>query len=64
MLLDDVMSELDQTRRRALIDVLHAGAGQAIITTTDVEHIPDAGRGELSFVAVSDGRILHEVAAA
>jgi DNA replication and repair protein RecF len=64
MLLDDVMSELDQTRRRALIDVLHAGAGQAIITTTDVEHVPDAGRGELSLVAVSNGRILHEAAAA
>ena len=64
MLLDDVMSELDQIRRRALIDVLHAGAGQAIITTTDVGHVPDAGRGELSLVAVSDGRILHEAVAA
>ena len=64
MLLDDVMSELDQGRRRALIDVLHAGAGQAIITTTDVEHVPGSGRGAVTLVAVSDGRILHEAAAA
>lgn len=64
MLLDDVMSELDHERRRALIEVLRASAGQAIITTTDVEHVPGADRGEVSLLAVSDGRILHEVAAA
>jgi DNA replication and repair protein RecF len=64
MLLDDVMSELDQTRRRALVDVLHAGAGQAIITTTDAEHVPGAARGDVSLVAVSEGRIVHEAAAA
>jgi DNA replication and repair protein RecF len=34
LLLDDVMSELDATRRRALLDAL-AGAAQAIVTTTD-----------------------------
>jgi DNA replication and repair protein RecF len=64
MLLDDVMSELDHDRRRALIEVLRAGAGQAIITTTDVEHVPGADRGDVSLLAVSDGRLLHEVAAA
>jgi DNA replication and repair protein RecF len=64
MLLDDVMSELDHDRRRALVDVLHAGAGQAIITTTDVEHVPAADRGDVSLLAVSDGRVLHEAAAA
>jgi DNA replication and repair protein RecF len=64
MLLDDVMSELDRDRRRALIDVLRAGAGQAIITTTDVEHVPGADRGDVSLLAVADGRLLHEAAAA
>ena len=64
MLLDDVMSELDHERRRALIDVLRAGDGQAIITTTDVEHVPGADRGDVSLLAVSDGRLLHEAAAA
>ena len=34
LLLDDVMSELDETRRRTLLDVL-AGVDQAIVTTTD-----------------------------
>jgi DNA replication and repair protein RecF len=34
LLLDDVMSELDSARRRALLDVL-AGVAQAIVTTTD-----------------------------
>jgi DNA replication and repair protein RecF len=64
MLLDDVMSELDQGRRRALVDVLRAGGGQAIVTTTDVEHVPGAARGDVSLVAVSEGTILGEAAAA
>ncbi|MDQ6803791.1 MAG: DNA replication and repair protein RecF [Actinomycetota bacterium] len=64
MLLDDVMSELDHQRRRALVEVLRAGAGQAIITTTDVEHVPGANSDDVSLVAVSDGRLLHEAAAA
>jgi DNA replication and repair protein RecF len=64
MLLDDVMSELDHDRRRALIDVLRAGAGQAVITTTDVEHVPGADHGDVSLIAVSDGRVLQEAAAA
>jgi DNA replication and repair protein RecF len=64
MLLDDVMSELDHERRRALIEVLRAGAGQAIITTTDVEHVPGADGEEMSLLAVSEGRLLHEAAAA
>jgi DNA replication and repair protein RecF len=34
LLLDDVMSELDETRRRALLDAL-AGVDQALVTTTD-----------------------------
>ena len=34
LLLDDVMSELDATRRHTLLDAL-AGADQAIVTTTD-----------------------------
>jgi DNA replication and repair protein RecF len=64
MLLDDVMSELDHERRQALIDVLRATDGQAVITTTDVEHVPGADRGEVALIAVSDGRLLHEAAAA
>jgi DNA replication and repair protein RecF len=34
LLLDDVMSELDEVRRHALLDAL-AGVDQALVTTTD-----------------------------
>src|SRR3954470_16315092 len=39
MLLDDVMSELDATRRARLADLVRAG-GQTLITTTDADHVP------------------------
>lgn len=39
MLLDDVMSELDAARRGLLADLLRSG-GQALVTATDVDHIP------------------------
>ena len=41
MLLDDVMSELDSARRERLVELLAAG-GQAVITTTDLDHVPGA----------------------
>lgn len=37
LLLDDVMSELDEPRRRALMGLLRAG-GQVVIATTDLHH--------------------------
>lgn len=40
MLLDDVMSELDESRRRRLVDRLLAG-GQSVITAAEGELIPD-----------------------
>ena len=42
MLLDDVMSELDAARRGLLAELLGAG-GQAVVTTTDADHVPGAG---------------------
>ena len=42
MLLDDVMSELDLTRRRALVELLRGTGGQSVITATDLEQIPGA----------------------
>ena len=39
MLLDDVMSELDAVRRELLADLLRA-EGQAVLTTTDLDHVP------------------------
>lgn len=46
LLLDDVMSELDERRRQALQECI-AGASQAVLTTTEEAHIPDAGRETL-----------------
>jgi DNA replication and repair protein RecF len=58
MLLDDVMSELDRDRRQALVDLLRASAGQSVITTTDVEHVPGGDDDDVTHVAVSGGRLL------
>jgi len=63
MLLDDVMSELDPDRRERLVALLAAG-GQSVITTTDLDHVPATGAIEVTRVAVSDGAILQEAAAA
>jgi DNA replication and repair protein RecF len=61
MLLDDVMSELDRSRREALVDLLRRGAGQAVITTTDPEHVPGSDAADVTRIVVSAGRILEEV---
>lgn len=57
MLLDDVMSELDRDRRRALVDVLRSSPGQSVITATDLEHVPGGGDADVVQVAVSGGRL-------
>jgi DNA replication and repair protein RecF len=61
MLLDDVMSELDADRRGRLIERLRAG-GQAVITTTDLAHVPDAEEPGVERLAIADGAVLAEVA--
>jgi DNA replication and repair protein RecF len=64
MLLDDVMSELDGRRRRALVDLLRAGGGQSVITATDLEQVPGSDEPDVHRIAVSaDGRLLQPVAA-
>jgi DNA replication and repair protein RecF len=56
MLLDDVMSELDSTRRQRLADLVRAG-GQTVITTTDVDHVPGAEDPGTAVVEVLDGTL-------
>jgi DNA replication and repair protein RecF len=63
MLLDDVMSELDSERRRHLAGELVA-AGQSVIATTDVAHVPGAGEAHVRRLRVSAGTILQEARAA
>jgi DNA replication and repair protein RecF len=62
VLLDDVMSELDRERRERL--VVRLEGGQALVTTTDVEHVPGAGGAEVTRVAVVEGEARNEFAAA
>ncbi len=64
MLLDDVMSELDGNRRQSLVELLRRTAGQSIITTTDVDHVPGARGGDVSLLGVRMGHILSEAVAA
>jgi DNA replication and repair protein RecF len=61
MLLDDVMSELDADRRGRLVERLRAG-GQAVITTTDLAHVPDAEDSGVERIAIVDGAVLAEAA--
>jgi DNA replication and repair protein RecF len=57
MLLDDVMSELDVHRRQALIHLLQQTDGQAVITATDLEHIPGADGPETTRIMVASGEL-------
>jgi DNA replication and repair protein RecF len=63
MLLDDVMSELDPDRRAMLADLLR-GAGQSVITTTDLAHVPGAEAAGVTRLAVAGGTVLRDAAAA
>src|SRR5579875_2761542 len=63
MLLDDVMSELDRDRRAALVEMLAEGGGQALITTTDLDHVPGVFAAGVARIAVQDGRLSEDVTA-
>ena len=63
MLLDDVMSELDRDRRTALVELLAEDGGQALITTTDLDHVPGVFAPGVARIAVDDGRIAVELTA-
>jgi DNA replication and repair protein RecF len=56
MLLDDVMSELDAGRRERLADLVRAG-GQALITTTDAEHVPGARDEDVALFHAAAGQV-------
>jgi DNA replication and repair protein RecF len=56
MLLDDVMSELDHERRELLAGLLRSD-GQAVITTTEPEHVPGTALAGGELVRVENGTI-------
>jgi DNA replication and repair protein RecF len=57
LLLDDVLSELDEHRRRFLMRTLDDGAEQAIITTTDLHTIPQTLLQRCQLWQVEMGRL-------
>jgi DNA replication and repair protein RecF len=63
MLLDDVMSELDATRREMLSEELRS-CGQSVVATTDLAHVPGSGEGRVTRLRISPGAILQEALAA
>ncbi|MCJ7621168.1 MAG: DNA replication and repair protein RecF, partial [Anaerolineae bacterium] len=56
LLLDDVMSELDEERRQYLMDAVH-GDQQVIITTTDLDSFAPAFLRQATVWRVQEGRI-------
>ena len=56
MLLDDVMSELDDLRRELLSDLLRA-TGQALVATTDLDHVPGAREADVTIIEVAGGTV-------
>ncbi len=62
LLLDDVMSELDSDRRAQLVARV-GNAGQTVITTTDLAHVPDADADGVARLAVSGGAVRAEALA-
>src|SRR4051795_13543654 len=62
MLLDDVMSELDATRRERLAELLRE-RGQSLVTTTDADHVPGASSSDVSVTSVLDGTLTQTGAA-
>jgi DNA replication and repair protein RecF len=60
MLLDDVMSELDATRRERLAALVRV-EGQAVITTTDADHVPGSDAADVELIAVSAGTAVRDV---
>jgi DNA replication and repair protein RecF len=62
MLLDDVMSELDASRRELLADLLRSG-GQAVITATELEHVPGSALSDGGLVRVESGTLQRQTRA-
>lgn len=56
ILLDDVMSELDATRRALLVDRVRS-LGQVLVTATELEHVPDQSAVDC-VIAVKDGTVV------
>jgi DNA replication and repair protein RecF len=61
LLLDDVMSELDGTRRERLSALLRGG-GQAVVSATELAHVPGAEEPGVARLAIAEGHVLQAAA--
>ncbi|HEY2604082.1 MAG TPA: DNA replication/repair protein RecF [Thermoleophilaceae bacterium] len=59
MLLDDVMSELDASRRERLVELVRSG-GQAVVAATEPEHVPGAREADVELLFVNEGAVAVE----
>jgi DNA replication and repair protein RecF len=59
MLLDDVMSELDSTRRGRLVALLAGDGGRSVITATELDQVPGSRGGGMARATVSEGAVLE-----
>ena len=57
LLLDDILSELDETRRRRVLETV-LGSEQAILTTTDLDRIDEGLRSRARLIRVEEGRLV------
>jgi DNA replication and repair protein RecF len=62
MLLDDVMSELDSSRRERLVELVRGG-GQVVVSATEAEHVHGAREPDVELLFVADGAVALEAAA-
>lgn len=60
LLLDDVTSELDETRRRNMLAFLDEREMQVFITTTSLATVRPGERADHRFFRVEAGRVFHE----
>ncbi|NLM12052.1 MAG: DNA replication/repair protein RecF [Clostridiaceae bacterium] len=56
LLLDDVMSELDEKRRNYLYELI--GNNQAVITSTDKMHFKTANDDKVSYIEIKNGTVV------
>jgi len=57
LMLDDITSELDDQRRQALFELLHNGAGQVFVTTTDPKLFMNGKERKSCFFEVREGQV-------
>lgn len=64
LMLDDVLSELDQRHRRLVVEAIATRSAQVCVTSTDLSDLDVPGLSHLPIIHVSSGRVSHDENAA